>query len=638
MRQLPEIQGQTLDWDGDGAIDNLSVVLLGDGGSAESGPTSLYPHQNTLPAGLSYGGKQVANYNMLNTGRLLDSAQADGSGVICHEFLHTLGYPDLYTPDGSVPVGMWDIMAHSSRYPSYPLAYLRAHFSGWTQLTELNDSAQNLPITAPDGSGPQAYVIRSSRRPSEVFVVEMRRQTSPYSDDTLDARVGGTGLIVYRVDTSVEGLSNYFDKTGVYVFRPQPGQNGYVEGNERATIANAFLSAESGRTGIGNADPAAGLAQGALTFADGTNSGIVISDVSAVQNDGMTFSVTIPQSSSEGLWQNADFPPHTGVVLAQAPIRGQLMAAGYDLPYTGEHLQLYTFAAPGWAPVASEPLRQSGGFDRVTLTRLRDLPVVAWRASDGALHLAMLTDGRWKTLGALPDVNDYSIISQGGTLHLAYVTGGYSQAGYATVTKSGISRQRFCASGRMFGSPKVAVTTQAQVYLAFRDVTNDDALLVYLAQNHSFSRLPGPGSAGSYDLAVVNDALLLAMGGNSFTLKQFDGNAWKEVASLTQAVFNPRLAVAANTIFLLSSPNGAAAKNPGVYRVTDGTLLAEGEPVDTAGDGGSLTAFGDLLFTAYRKDGNAFIKYKAPKFTAVPTAQSPALSPLHSPCPNPRFP
>ena len=175
VRQLPELQGQTLDYDGDGCIDNLSVVLLGKADNATGAPPSLYPHQNTLPAGLRYSGKEVADYNMLNTDRLLDSAQADGSGLICHEFLHTLGYPDLYTWDGSVPVGTWDIMASSSRYPSWPLAYLRAHFTGWCQLPELSASAQNVSVSAPGESGNQAVVIRSQRNPYEVFVVEMRR-------------------------------------------------------------------------------------------------------------------------------------------------------------------------------------------------------------------------------------------------------------------------------------------------------------------------------------------------------------------------------------------------------------------------------------------------------------------------------
>ena len=86
-------------------IDNLSVVLLGKADNTTGSPPSLYPHQNTLPAGLQYSGKEAANYNMLNTDRLLDSTQADGSGVICHEFLHTLGYPDLYTRDGFGPGG-----------------------------------------------------------------------------------------------------------------------------------------------------------------------------------------------------------------------------------------------------------------------------------------------------------------------------------------------------------------------------------------------------------------------------------------------------------------------------------------------------------------------------------------------------
>ena len=605
VRQLPALQGQTLDYDGDGCIDNLSVVLLGKADNTTGSPPSLYPHQNTLPAGLQYSGKEVANYNMLNTDRLLDSTQADGSGVICHEFLHTLGYPDLYTRDGSVPVGAWDIMALSSRYLSWPLAYLRAHFTGWTQLPELTSSTRNVSICAPGEAGNQAYVIRSQRNPYELFVVEMRRQTSPYSDDTLDSRVGGTGLIVYRVDTTVDGLSNYFGSTGVYVFRPQPSQNGYVEGSERATVGNAFLSAESGRTSIGSADPNAGLAQGALTF----------SDVSSAQNGSMTFSVTIPQADPQTLWQDAQFPTHSGAALAQGPIRGQIMAVGYDLPYTGDELQLYAFADPGWAPVTAQPLTQAGGFDRVTLTSLRDTPVVAWRASDGALYLSMLADGAWKSLGMLPDVDDYSLTAQGGTLHLAYVTGGYAQAGYATITKSGLMRQGYCASGRMFDNPKVAVTSQGQVYLAFQDVTNNNELLIYQAQDGGFSRLASPGSASSYDLAAGSNGLLAALGGETPVLKQLDGDTWNDLAKLDRAAHEPRLAFGTDTTFLLAAPNGASAKDLQVYQLVNGTFTPVGERVDKGGSNATLTVFGDRLFTSYHMDGKAMIRFNAPDVT-----------------------
>lgn len=617
VQQLPALDGQLLDYDGDGAIDNLSLVLLGEAENTAGSPPSLYPHQNILPAGLSFSGKEVASYNMLNTDRLLDSTLADGSGVICHEFLHTLGYPDLYPRDSSVPVGSWDIMASSSRYLSWPLAYLRAHFSGWVTLPELNESAKNISICAPGEAGNQAYVIRSQRNPYEVFVVEMRRQTQPQSDDTLDSRIGGTGLIVYRVDTTVDGLSNYFGSTGVYVFRPQPGRNGYVEGSERATVNNAFLSAESGRTFIGSADPNAGLAQGALTFSDGTNSGIVISDVSAAQGGSMTFSVSIPQANAQDLWQDAQFPEHSGAALAQSPIRGQLMAAGYDLPYTGDQLQLYAFADPGWVPVTSEPLTQNGGFEQVTLTSLRDVPTVAWRASDGALYLAMLKDGAWKSLGFLPDVDDYAITARGGTLHIAYVAGGYSKAGYAAATRSGISRQGLCATGRMFGSPKIAVNEQGQVYLAFRDVTNNDALLLYQAgQEGNFSRLAGPGQASTFDLAAGKEGLLLAFGGSSPELKQLEGDTWKTIARLDQPVHEPRLATGDGSLFLLAAaPNGASSKNLRVYRLAGDSFLQVGDPVDKNGNAADLTVFDGRLFTAYRTNGKARIRFNAPADT-----------------------
>lgn len=275
----------------------------------------------------------------------------------------------------------------------------------------------------------------------------------------------------------MDSLSNYFGSTGVYVFRPQPGQNGYVEGSERATVGNAFLSAESGRTSIGSADPNAGLAQGALTFSDGTNSGIVISDVSSAQNGSMTFSVTIPQADPQTLWQG------------------------------------------------------------------------------------------------------------------------------------------YCASGRMFGDPKVAVTSQGQVYLAFRDVTNNNELLIYQAQDGGFSRLASPGSASSYDLAAGSNGLLAALGGETPVLKQLDGDTWNDLAKLDRAAHEPRLAFGTDTTFLLAAPNGASAKDLQVYQLVNGTFTPIGERVDKGGSNATLTVFGDRLFTSYRMDGKAMIRFNAPDVT-----------------------
>lgn len=196
------------------------------------------------------------------------------------------------------------------------------------------------------------------------------------------------------------------------------------------------------------------------------------------------------------------------------------------------------------------------------------------------------------------------------------MAGGYSKAGYATATRSGISRQGLCATGRMFGSPKIAVNEQGQVYLAFRDVTNNDALLLYQAgQEGNFSRLAGPGQASTFDLAAGKEGLLLAFGGSFPELKQLEGDTWKTIARLDQPVHEPRLATGDGSLFLLAAPNGASSKNLRVYRLAGDSFLHVGDPVDKNGNAADLTVFDGRLFTAYRTDGKARIRFNAPADT-----------------------
>ena len=74
------------------------------------------------------------------------------------------------------------------------------------------------------------------------FVVEYRKKPPiNYTEqDSLDCRIGGTGVIVYRVNLNVDGLTNLRGYTGIYVFRPQSGQPGYT-GNEILDVSHAYL-------------------------------------------------------------------------------------------------------------------------------------------------------------------------------------------------------------------------------------------------------------------------------------------------------------------------------------------------------------------------------------------------------------
>ncbi len=603
---LPE--DAVVDYDNDGLIDNLTIILQG-GTTYDYASTmpSLYPHQSSYPGASSLGGKRISAYNMLNTERLLDSSLADQSGLICHEFLHTLGYPDLYTRDGSLPVYSWDIMGQSSKYLTRPLAYLRMAFSGWVDLPTLTESQASVSLKVNE-----AVIIKSPLNPYEVFVVERREKTSSLDSNSIDAVIGGSGLIVYRVDTTVEGLSNYFGKTGVYIFRPQAGQNGYVEGNERLTLSNAFLSQEANRTSIGSGDPADQLTDGALTFSDGSNSGIKIADVSSAQGESMTFSVTIPDASQYDLWEDTNFPGHTYTALAN--IDGKQMAVGYDSGAT--KLQLYQYENETWIAQGSAMQDNVGINSDVKLFSINGSPAVAYTDRYGTFKLQKYTAGGWSAIGSpIADVNSFDVqeSTNGQSAHLCYIANRYSSAYYASVTETAVSSPIQYANG-FLGNAKVVVTDDT-VYAAARNVSGNAVLIYPLneAGTGFDAAIASPGNASAYDLMAYNNVLYFAMGTTSqLQLKKYNGSAWEEYAQLAIDSFTPKLAVAQGNLYVLTVPaEQSATDGLRVYSVANGQLQSEGEIVDRNGSNYFLMASQDNLFVGYTVDYNkAMVKKK----------------------------
>ena len=203
---------------------------------------------------------------MLNTYSIIGTNFSSESGVIVHEFLHSLGYPDLYRSgsDSDLPVFTWDIMASANSYMPYPLAYLRYKFTNWIDINTIMKNGTYTLNEQSNANGNQAYIIKSPLNDYELFVVEFRKKPASVigDNDTLDRGIGGSGIIVYRINTTVTGLNNNFGSTGVYVFRPND------KTDETENIINAYLSLESGRTTIGNSN--IDDTNNALTFSDGT--------------------------------------------------------------------------------------------------------------------------------------------------------------------------------------------------------------------------------------------------------------------------------------------------------------------------------------------------------------------------------
>ena len=299
-----------VDYDGDGCVDNLMIVTACEKGNSNS---QMYGHKSTYAGTDEINSKKIGSYTVIPEG--LAYFGLSETGVVIHEFMHTLGYPDLYVNtnvSGVVPVGQWDIMAMVSKFLQYPLAYFRSAYSGWFDIPTVTESKKNCSIYAAssttfDTRNNQAVILRTDYSSNEFFVVEYRKQkakydVASYDDKSYEGKIYGSGLIIYRINASLIGGNMYGPPYKAYVFRPG---DSILNGYEKADYTNldkSFLSAESGRTSYGTHDKNAGIADNAITYSDGTNSGIVIENVGSASGDTITFDISFADDGQEGRW------------------------------------------------------------------------------------------------------------------------------------------------------------------------------------------------------------------------------------------------------------------------------------------------------------------------------------------------
>ena len=281
---------------GEGYIDNLTIIVQVDGdktsGAFGSRKADWGDNQTLL-----YGW-HVGAYNVLPTSMLrLGAAYDQGYALASHEFLHTLGAPDLYRTAGEAgdPVGRWwDLMAGPNVTASYPLAYTRSELR-WMEIETLKDSGTYTLWPAEGISGPRAYILKTSRSDSEFFVVEYRKK--PENKQDYDYCIPESGLIVYRVNNAVDYHTNKEGNNYIYVFRkgttdPAKAQ----EEASEATVGGQY------RKSLGSSDLNAPYTADTIFYSDGSNSGIVIDNVVTKEDGSVSFDVEFPVLSADSYW------------------------------------------------------------------------------------------------------------------------------------------------------------------------------------------------------------------------------------------------------------------------------------------------------------------------------------------------
>lgn len=281
---------------GDGYIDNLTIIVQVDGNNANgafgSRKADLGDNQTLLHDW------HVGAYNVLPTSMLrLGSDYDQGYALASHEFLHTLGAPDLYRTAGENgdPVGRWwDLMAGPNFTASYPLAYTRSEL-GWMEIETLKDSGTYTLWPAEGASGTRAYILKTPRSDSEFFVVEYRKK--PENRQDYDYYIPESGLIVYRVNNAVDYHTNKEGNNYIYVFRKDTTDPAKAtEEASKATVGGQY------RKSLGSSDLNAHYTSDTIFYSDGSNSGIVIDNVVTKEDGSVSFDVKFPVLSADSYW------------------------------------------------------------------------------------------------------------------------------------------------------------------------------------------------------------------------------------------------------------------------------------------------------------------------------------------------
>ncbi|MBT6516747.1 MAG: M6 family metalloprotease domain-containing protein [Candidatus Marinimicrobia bacterium] len=202
-----------IDANDDGIVDAVSFVIYGGPGDWAD---LLWPHRWSLyTETVLINGAQVWDYLFM-----LSESWYFNVGVLCHEFFHVLGAPDLYHYDGGgapSAVGGWDIMEANTNPPQYPSAFMKWKYGDWLpNLPEITESGTYTinPLQQRENA---IYKIASPNSETEYFVVEYRRKEGLYDINTPGNR---NGLVVYRINTSAGNGNAQGPPDEIYCYRP----------------------------------------------------------------------------------------------------------------------------------------------------------------------------------------------------------------------------------------------------------------------------------------------------------------------------------------------------------------------------------------------------------------------------------
>ncbi len=625
---IPSLENQVVDYDGDGKVDNLYIVVKAEGCSdIQSSGVTLVAHSSTYQGSIAkYNGKGIFDINVVSTDRM----ELSKTGLLTHEFLHTFGYPDLYTNTGATnPVYLYDLMGAVSPRPSLTLAYLRSTnntnedytTTKWVTLPEISDTSkydnntQTITLnTFASNPNNQACILKSPLNDREFFVVEYRKATADrYSEDALDGDILYPGLIVYRVDTTIAGLSNKTleSKPAIYVFRPQEGQNGY-NSNEKICMQYATLSQETGRTSIGSSDLDKRLVDGALTYNDDSNSGIVISNVGSASGDTITFDVSIPQKNQFDIWENMNYidtPNYSSKTVTMEYFNNSLCVASmsnYKISFNK-----YDEISNTWKSYAND-ISSTSSISNMKLFTVNNELYLSYLYGSGYITILKYNginsfNEFYKTSYT---VNEYDIISHNGSIYYVYSdsTNAYLCKIDGTNNESIKSLNYHKASKEHFLGQTKITEYNGQLYVLAKDVSNGVHIKLYSYDEESdtFTNIDDDKIYGNaVNIQSIGSKLYLSLTStkNKLQVVSYDGTTLNIGKESDIDSSEAKIVKANNHLYIINFPSTSAGKLQ-AYLYEDDTYKNEGEAIDSYGNNLSIVDNGKTIYLSYVISGD----------------------------------
>ena len=603
LKKYPNVSG-TIDYDNDGIVDNLTIILRNKADNAGSN-SSLVSHKSDYPGGndITLSNKSLGTYNMLNTYSIRNTK----SSVIIHEFMHSLGYPDLYNSNNDYPVFTWDIMGNVISPPPYSLAYLRSYFTNWLSIDEITKSGTITLNTQDNKDGNQAYIIKSPLNDYEFFVVEYRKKPTLF--DKIDRSISNSGVIVYRINTTITGLSNKFGSYGVYVYR----DNSFaLNSTPSSAVYNTVFSKELGRTTVGNSD--LNSKDKALLYSDGTNSGIVLSEIGSSSSNSITLNVSIPNKGDLDVWnelkyddinKNSGYKVQTSIEMNNKIYVGSI---------TNNKLYTTVYDNGNWSTISNGTNIVIGDVSPSTME---------FKIINNKLYLIY---GCWNKIGVYSLENNiwkkraeynYSTgyMSTEVINNELYIANMYdnNNAELLKYKDDNITKVTNYYSGSFVGDPKV-LSINNKIYLMVRE-SSTKKIKIYEYSNNIIKEINNDILVNSYDAKDLNNKIIIA-GKNTgdIELYEFDGTNFKKKTE-TIPYNLPQLFKSQGNLYLrtIKDPTDIYSNDNVlmVYSLSDkvtmeGNNIASGVNADYSG----VFSIGNRLYISYIKDDITHIKYK----------------------------